>query len=108
MDEKPKHSIENEHRELGNAMRRIRQSRNYTAQYVAMKLGYKDESTYCRIERGEVENLSVWKIITFCKLFDCNIFHLFLLADIDIFDTNIKSWSEFKKSLSGISEEEAI
>ena len=92
---------------LGSAMKRIRKSQNEKTIFVARKLGYDDDSTYCRIERGEIVNISIWTILDFCKLFDCNIVHLFKLADIDIFETHIKSWSQFYQSLSNLTYQEA-
>ena len=100
------HSLE-ESLLIGKAMKRIRQSKNDKASFVANQLGYKEESTYCRMERGEI-NIYESKVRKFCKLYDCNIVHFYQLAGIDIFETNIKTWSEFYKSLSGLPEEEAV
>ena len=91
---------------LGYAMKRIRKSKGCDTLYVAKKLGYDDESTYCRMERGKIQNICIWTILKFCDLFECNIFHLFILADIDIFKTQIKTWTEFYKSLSNLSDNE--
>jgi len=92
---------------LGYAIRRIRESRKVSALFVSTKLGYKNESTYCRMEHGEIENISIWTILAFCKLLDCNIVHLFKLAEIDIFETQLKNWSEFYVSLANLPDEEA-
>jgi len=91
---------------IGKAMKRIRLSKNLTSNYVASKLGYKDESTYCRIERGEV-NIYESLVRGFCKLFDCNIIHFYKLAGIDVFESKIKTWSEFYTSLSDLPNKDA-
>lgn len=94
-------------KQLGSAMKRIRESRKVSTLFVAKKLGYETESTYCRMEHGTIMNISVWTLLEFCKLFECNIFHLFVLAEIDIFDTKIKTWTEFYQSLSNLPTDEA-
>ena len=85
---------------LGNAIKKLRNLHHLPSDWVAHKLGYADKSSYCKIERGVIKDVSVWKIIEICKLFDCNIVHLFLLAGIDVFDTKIKTWTEFNDSFS--------
>jgi len=85
---------------LGNTIRQLRLSCNLTTDWVAYRLGYTDKSTYCKFERGEIKDVSVWKIIELCELFECNIVQLFFLAGVDVFKTKIKSCAEFNESLS--------
>jgi len=106
MDEQNKIVLTKNQR-LGFAMKQIRESKKASMLFVSKKLGYTTESTYCRMEHGEIENISIWQILNFCKLFECSIIHLFILADIDIFETKIDSWSEFYQSLSNLSNEQA-
>jgi len=105
MKDNDSHSLE-ESLLIGKAMKRIRQLKSHKTLWVATQLGYKEESTYCRMERGEI-NVYESKVRKFCKLFDCNIVHFYQLAGIDIFETKIKTWTEFYKSLSDLTEEEA-
>jgi transcriptional regulator with XRE-family HTH domain len=106
MDKKSK-TLLTKNQRLGNAMKQIRESQKASMLFVSKKLGYTSESTYCRMEHGEIENISIWQILNFCKLFECNIVHLFVLADIDIFETKINSWFDFYQSLSNLSNDEA-
>jgi hypothetical protein len=85
---------------LGSAIRQIRVSLKLPTDWIAYKLHYADKSTYCKLERGEIKNINVWLLIEICELYDCNIVQLFFLADIDIFKTKLKSWTEFIETLS--------
>ncbi len=87
---------------LGIVLKQIRHSKQLHINDVAKALDYKNNSSYSRIENGERPEISVWKILKICKLFECNIVYLFILADIDFFEPNIKTWSEFINSLSFI------
>jgi transcriptional regulator with XRE-family HTH domain len=92
---------------IGNAMKRIRQSKNITTDYIAHKIGYEDKSTYCKIECGNVKHIDESKIRSFCKLMDCNIVYLYKLAGIDVFETKIKTWDEFYSMIPKLNDEEA-
>ena len=59
------------------------------------------------LENGKIKHLSESTIRKFCKLLDCNIIHLYRLADIDVFDTKIKTWTQFYKSLSDLHDNKA-
>ncbi len=99
--------LTNEQR-LGNAMRVIRISKGESPDGIAHKLGYTDTSGYCKVERGEIKDISFWKILIYCEYFSCSLFHLSLIAGLDIFGTDIKTLTEFYKSLSNLTEEEAV
>ncbi len=61
---------------LGNVIRDLRLSKHITSDWVALKLGYKDKSSYCKLERGEIKEISIWKLLKICKLFDYEIIQL--------------------------------
>ena len=92
---------------IGNAMRRIRQSKDITTDYIARKFGYEDISTYCKMECGNLKHIDESIIRAFCKLMDCNIVHLYKLAGIDVFETKIKTWDEFYSLIPRLNDEEA-
>ncbi len=92
---------------IGRAMKQIRLSNNLKPFYVATHIGYTDDSTYYRLERGETEHIDESKIRTFCKLMDCNIVHLYKLAGIEVFETKIKTWDEFYSLIPKLNDEEA-
>ncbi len=80
---------------IGFAIRHVRNANGYSSEYMARKLGYTNNSTYCKIERGELKILDIDLLINICDLLNCSIFHLIIIADFDIIDTKIKSWTEF-------------
>lgn len=92
--------------QIGEAIKTVRSSRGLKQEFMAFKLGYKNKSNYAKIERGEVETLDICRLLEICKILDCNLVHLMLLAGIDIFNTRISTWTEFMESLNQLPEEE--
>ena len=92
--------------QIGEAIKTVRCSRGLKQEFMAFKLGYKDKSYYAKIERGQVETIDIFRLLEICKILDCNLVHLMLLAGIDIFHTRISSWSEFIASLNQLPDQD--
>lgn len=88
------------YKKIGSTIQVIRVSKRLTQEYMATKLGYNDRSSFAKIERGEYSSLDVFLLIDICRLLECNLVHLMLLAGVDIFDTSIKSYTDFLLSLN--------
>ena len=87
------------YKKIGSTIQVIRVSKNLTQEYMATKLGYNDRSSFAKIERGEYNSLDVFVLIDICRLLECNLVHLMLLAEVDIFETKIRTYSEFLRTL---------
>ncbi len=79
---------------IGKAMKFIRNSRGESADAIARKLNYANSIAYLKLERGDMKTLCVEKILIFCDHFKINIMFLYILADIDVFKFGINSWSQ--------------
>jgi transcriptional regulator with XRE-family HTH domain len=84
---------------IGKAIKLLRESKNLTQEYMAYKLGYNDRGAYAKIERGEYNTLDILLLLNICKLLNCNLVHLMLMADVVIIELPIKTYSEFLDSL---------
>jgi transcriptional regulator with XRE-family HTH domain len=80
---------------IGITIKLLRESKNLTQEYMAHKLGYSDRGAYAKIERGEYGSLDILLLINICKLLDCNLVHLMLMAEVDIIEVPIKTYTEF-------------
>jgi len=77
-------------------IRYVRESKGISTDYMALKLGYANSSGYCKLERGEVKELCIDKILKICSLLKISPFRMFILADISIFEPCcIQSWEQF-------------
>ena len=99
---KTQHHIKN----IGKAMKLIRNSTGESADAIARKLNYGNSSAYLKLERGEVKTLCIEKILIFCEHFKINMMFLFILADINVFEYGINTWSQFYESLSILNKED--
>lgn len=57
---------------LGETIRTARKQKDLTQEYMALKLGYKDKSTYAKIERGELEGMDIVLLVKICNLLEIN------------------------------------
>ena len=87
---------------IGSALSLIRRSKGLTQQFVAQKVGFRDQSAYGKLERGTLDKVDLLVLLKLCVVLDCNLVHLMLLAGVDIFETKIQSGSEFIKSLNSL------
>lgn len=92
--------------ELGRCIKLVRESRGLKQEYISTKLGYKDRSTYAKLERGELESIDFFKLIEICRLLNCSLLHLALLANIDLMNGTITRWDDFFGSLKNLPEDE--
>ncbi|MBP9689933.1 MAG: helix-turn-helix transcriptional regulator [Bacteroidia bacterium] len=88
-----------QYKNIGNAIKLIRVSKGFTQEYMANKLGYSDRGAYAKIERGENVTLDILLLIEICDMLGCNLVHLMLVAEINIFKSPIISYTQFKKLL---------
>lgn len=95
-------------KKIGRTLRLIRESRNLKQTYVAEKVGYAGKSTYARIEAGTLKQVAIEKIAEICRVLDCNIFHLMLLAVSEDFKYKLQTWDEFYDSIKGLTAEERV
>jgi transcriptional regulator with XRE-family HTH domain len=68
---------------LGEAIRAARKQKDLTQEYMALKLGYKDKSTYAKIERGELEGMDIVVLVKICKILEINFLTLLMSAGFD-------------------------
>lgn len=54
---------------MQHVLKKIREHKGYTQEYMAEKLGYKSKSGYCLLENGAVK-LSVERAIRIAQIFD--------------------------------------
>jgi transcriptional regulator with XRE-family HTH domain len=85
---------------IGKAIKLLRESKNLTQEYMANKLGYNDRGAYAKIERGEYNTLDILLLLNICKLLNCNLVHLMLMAEVDIIEVPIQSYTEFLKQFN--------
>lgn len=90
-----------QYKSIGNAIKLIRVSKGFMQEYMANKLGYSDRGAYAKIERGENVTLDILLLIEICDMLGCNLVHLMLVAEINIFKSPIISYTQFKKLLEG-------
>lgn len=91
---------ENTYIRIGNTIRLIRESKNLTQEYMAYKLGYSDRGSYAKIERGAYKTIDIVLLLYICKLLGCNLVHLMLMAEIDIIEVPLQSYTEFLKQFN--------
>ena len=84
---------------IGKAIKLLRESKNLTQEYMAHKLGYNDRGAYAKIERGEYNTLDILLLLNICKLLKYNLVHLMLMAEVDIIEIPIKTYTEVLDSL---------
>ena len=95
------------HAKLCMVIRCLREVKKTKAITVAKALGYTDESAYCKLESGQTNDISFWKLLIICQELHCSLFQLCYLADIDLLlGGSIKTWYDFDKSLESLPEEE--
>ena len=85
---------------IGKAIKLLRESKNLTQEYMANKLGYSDRGSYAKIERGGYKTIDIVLLLKICKLLECNLVHLMLMADVDITKVPIQSYTEFLKQFN--------
>ncbi len=85
---------------IGITIKLLRERKNLTQEYMAHKLGYSDRGAYAKIERGEYSSLDVILLLNICKLLGCNLVHLMLMAEVDIIEVPIQSYTEFLKQFN--------
>jgi hypothetical protein len=82
---------------VGTSMRLIRLYKGESVDAVALKLGYKHSSSYCKVERGEVQELSLEMLLGFCNHFNIKFIVLMMLADnVSQLDLHVDSHSHHK------------
>lgn len=68
-------------------MREIRIVSGESADSIALDLGYKYTSSYCKLERAEVHELTVDTTKGFCDHFNISMIFLFMLTDLSFGDS---------------------
>lgn len=61
---------------IGEAIRVARKQKDLTQEYMALKLGYRDKSTYAKIERGELGAIDIILLSKICKLLEMDLITL--------------------------------
>ncbi len=93
--------IKNKIRLITSAIKYYRIHQGETVDSMAYKLGYKDSSTYRKIERGDFATVDLFKLIEICNLIKVSPFILCLQAEINLLTHkhSLLSWDEFYESL---------
>jgi transcriptional regulator with XRE-family HTH domain len=68
--------------EIGKAIRFFRERNNETDYSMAFKLGYKDHSSYAKIERGEIESMDILKLREICEILNISLCEMLVRAEI--------------------------
>lgn len=68
-------------RSIGSTLRLIRSFRGESSDAVALILGYKYASSYCKLERGEIQEFSIESLLKFCNHFNINLLTLLLIVE---------------------------
>ena len=66
---------------IGHTFRLIRTYHRESADAVAYSLGYKYPSSYCKVERGEIHELCIEKLIKFCQHFNITFMSFMLVVE---------------------------
>ncbi|MCU0443171.1 MAG: helix-turn-helix domain-containing protein [Bacteroidia bacterium] len=93
---------------IGKAIRTIRKAKHLKLSYVAQQAGYKNMSTYSRLENGKIKHIDADKLNNIAKVFNCNTVHILIVAAIYHSELDIKTWKGFTASLNGLSNEDKI
>lgn len=67
---------------IGIIMRIIRTHKGQSADSVALVLGYRFPSSYCKVERGEVHELHIETLLKFCEHFHINLLTFMLMVEL--------------------------
>ncbi len=89
----------NYNKKLGHAIKFIRLSRSIKQEWIALKIGYSDKSTYAKIESGKIKEVSISKLQLISEVLQCNTLHFIIMADSESFNNPILNWEEFLTSL---------
>jgi transcriptional regulator with XRE-family HTH domain len=73
---------------IGEAIKTARKQKDLTQEYMALKLGYKDKSTYAKIERGELSRMDLFVLIEICELLDIDFYKLLKSSGISSMQLN--------------------
>lgn len=92
------------YKKIGHAIKLVRLNRKLTQEYMSTQLGYNDRSSYAKLERGENTTIDTLRLIRICNLLQCNLVHLLMLAEINVFEAPLKTYTEFEKTLKLIDE----
>lgn len=68
---------------IGEELRLRRREKDLTQEYVAYKLGYKDKSSYAKLERGEVDSFDLQLLISICSILDISSIELLQRCNIN-------------------------
>jgi len=95
------------HLKLCETIRVLRTIREETVTSMALKLGYANDSSYSKIERGECAKLDIVLLHQIADILGVSTFHLCRLAGLDLSQhkNSIQTWSELIKSLEASEEE---
>lgn len=94
-------------KQIGAAIRDLRQCKNIKVDYIAKKLGYEQPESYLKLERGEKGDFGIVKLLAICEVLECSLITLLILSGLkdEIFNKNIINWTEFYESLNRLPEE---
>ncbi|MCU0441467.1 MAG: hypothetical protein MUE96_03640 [Bacteroidia bacterium] len=67
---------------IGIVMRIVRNHKGESADSVALVLGYRFASSYCKVERGEVHELNIETLLKFCEHFHVNLLTFMLMVEL--------------------------
>ncbi len=68
---------------IGEELRLRRREKDLTQEYVAYRLGYKDKSSYAKLERGEVDSFDLQLLIAICLILDVSSIELLKKCNIN-------------------------
>jgi transcriptional regulator with XRE-family HTH domain len=86
---------------LCEIIRLLRILRNETVTSMAVKLGYANDSSYSKIERGECAKLDIVVLHQIADILGVSTFHLCRIAGLDLSQhkNSIQTWSELIQSI---------
>ncbi len=95
-------------KKLGLVIRTFRELRGEKQESMAIRLGYKNHSTYAKLERGELTSVNIHDLLKICEILRLSLFLLLNLSDVNVLlhKNSILSWNEFYKSLENNSDDE--
>jgi len=94
--------------QLGHAIRIVRKARGETLASMSKKLNYKDESSYNKIEKGQLKSIDLCRLIEVCAVLKVSPYHLCNMAGVDLLShpNSILTYNEFYTSLYTNTDEE--
>lgn len=92
--------------QIGKTLKLVRELRNYSQDWVADHAGYRDKTTYSRLESGKLKKIDLERFQQICEALHCTPIHVLTLASFETFHFNITCWDDFISSIRNMNETE--